>query len=46
MSRLNVYLSHSISFFKRDHLRSSAGINGQVKKKNMNSKHSLNSMLF
>ena len=45
MSRLNVYLSHSTSFFKRDHLRSSAGINGQVKK-NMKSKHSLNSMLF
>ena len=33
MSRLNVYLSHSTPFFKRDHLRSSAGINGQVKKK-------------
>ena len=45
MSRLNVYLSHSTPFFKRDHLRSSAGINGQVKK-NMNSMHSLNSMLF
>ena len=34
MSRLNVYgHGHSTPPFKRDHLRSSAGINGQVKKK-------------
>ena len=39
MSRLNVYLSHRTPF-KRDHLRSSAGINGQVKKK----KHELQAL--